>query len=175
MKDTKATLRVKLGIAVLTLGHIILLIGVMVPLLGGDIALAGTLAVVGEVISLFSMVILGKNGFLTIKAKISGKVKASFDTNISRSRFYVGMSLFLFSMISNYVFIIYTNELLLGTDGILKNVFSISTSQSYSILENIFLVGEVSFIVSIYLLGANWWQALKQMFCYRSLQSISQR
>lgn len=61
------TWRYKVGLSMIVGGHVTLLIGALLPFPGMGAAISGALILGGEVISLASIVFLGKEGFKAIK------------------------------------------------------------------------------------------------------------
>ena len=66
------TWRYKIGLSLIVGGHVILLIGLLLPLLGLGAAISGAVILAGEVIALASIVFLGKEGFKAIKEVVLG-------------------------------------------------------------------------------------------------------
>jgi len=84
--DFTKTWRYKVGFTMIVVGNLGIVIALFLPALGVDTGTVGAMVVGGELLSLASIVFLGKAGFKAIKSKIFGFVKSSYTGPISRSR-----------------------------------------------------------------------------------------
>ena len=96
------TWRYKVGLFMIVGGHVILLIGLVLPFLGMSAAISGAVILGGEVTALASIVFLGKEGFKAIKAKMFGAVKASYTAQVGRTRHFIGIILLCANALTTY-------------------------------------------------------------------------
>ena len=84
------TWRYKIGLGLIIIGNLGIVIGLLLPVLGlapgGKAGLVGVLIIGGEIISLSSIVFLGKEGFKAIKSKVFGFIKAGYEGPVGRFR-----------------------------------------------------------------------------------------
>jgi len=110
-KNFTQTWRYKAGISLLVIGHSGMLAGLLVPVLGlvpGSKAGAmGALILGGEIVSLSSIVFLGKAGFMAIKKKLFSFVREGYVAHIGPVRHYIGIALFLTCMLTTYTTALY--------------------------------------------------------------------
>ena len=85
-EDFTRTWRYKVGLFMIIAGNAIIVLGLFMPMLGFGAAVVGAMVVGGEIISLGSIVFLGKEGFKAIKAKVFGVVKAGHRADIQADR-----------------------------------------------------------------------------------------
>ena len=97
------TWRYKVGMFLIIAGHVILLIGLVLPFLGMGAAISGAVVLAGEVTALASIVFLGKEGFKAIKSKIFGAVKASYTAQVGHTRHYIGIILLCANILTIFV------------------------------------------------------------------------
>ena len=167
--DFTGTWRYKLGLTLIVGGHVVLLAGVVLPALGGGVALAGALVLGGELIALSSIVFLGKAGFLAIKGKIFGVVKTGFSARVGRGRHYFGLALFSINVLTLYAIVLYAwAAFAVATpESAAPMVWGLDLEQQDALVLTLFLVGELSFVVSIYVLGADWWERFRRLIVWQ--------
>ena len=102
--DFTRTGRYKAGLGLIIIGHLALVTGLLLPLLGlasgGKAGLVGVLILGGEVISLCSILFLGKQGFIAIKSKVFAFVKVGFTAPVGPLRHYIGIALLCTSVVT---------------------------------------------------------------------------
>ncbi len=157
--------RYKLGLALIIGGHLILLLGLLLPALGvlsaGGAAMA---VVVGEVVGLASIVFLGKQGFLAIKSKFVGAIRAEFARPVGRSRHTIGIVLLLsnfFASVTLAAFAWASYEVAPG-----EIVWGMSLEEQADFYATLFAAGELAFPVGIVVLGADWWERFRGLFVW---------
>ncbi len=170
--DFNKSWRYKVGLSLIIIGHISLLSGMLLPVLGPDFGgkkkLVGMLIVSGELISLSSIIFLGKNGFLTIKKKIFGFFKAVYVVRVGPLRHYIGIALILTNMLTTYMIAFYAWDAFGATtpEVPMPVVWGLDFGQQESLVLWLFLTGEISFLAGIYVLGADWWERFRQLFIW---------
>ena len=164
--------RYKAGLTLFVGGHLILLAGVLMPLFGlageGGAKLAGALVLGGEVIAMASIVFLGKEGFLKLKSKLTGAVKEGYEAPVGPLRHYLGLILF-FTNVAVAYFILYYAWVSFGAatpEMPMTEVWGLGLAQQWDMLLTLFLVGEISFLVSLYVLGADWWGRFRNLIVW---------
>ncbi len=165
--------RYKAGLGLIIFGHVILILGVLSPMFGVGAGTASVMVLGGELIGLSSIVILGKEGFMAIKSRLLGFVKADFAGPVGRARHRIGIMLICTNVVTLYVLMFYAwiaLELSLGAEPVLE-VWGLSIEQQKSMVFWLFLVGEFSFLVGIYTLGAEWWGRFRALFVWNETES----
>lgn len=167
-KDFTKTWRYKLGLVLIIVGNGVLLLGMVMPAMGGSTATVGSMVIGGEIISLASMVFLGKEGFKAIKNKAFAFVKLTYTKPVSSTRHYIGVILILISVATLYVNVIYLWQFFDASakGGPHPIIWGLDKAQQDSLLFYIFIIGEVSFLISIYVLGADWWGKFRRIFIW---------
>lgn len=162
----KKSWRYKLGLLMIIGGHVIMFASMIMPavgLLSGGMAAAGV--VVGEVISLASIVFLGKQGFLAIKAKVVGAVKAEFARPIGRMRHTIGLILLLLNFGASCTLLVFAWTSYDAAPG--SVVWGIPIEEQATFYVTLFFTGEGAFPIAIVVLGADWWERFRDLFVWQ--------
>lgn len=171
-EDFTKTWRYKAGIFLFVGGQVVLVIGLMLPVLGlapkGHVGIVGILALCGELTTISSIVFLGKDGFLAIKKKLFGAIKKDFEAPVGKARHYLGILLFCLNGIAAYVIVVYAWQAfsLATPEGIAPMVWGMNLEQQSKFVFYVFLTGELGFLASIYMLGADWWGRFRGLFVW---------
>lgn len=171
--DATKTWRYKAGITLFVGGHLVLLSGVVLPALGigGESALklAAGLVLGGELIAVTSIVFLGKDGFLAIKAKLTGAVKEGYVASVGPFRHYLGLCMFLFNVAIMYLIVYFTWVAYSAAtqETPTMDVWGMGLDQQWDLLFAAFITGEVMFLVSLYVLGAEWWERFRKVIVFQ--------
>jgi hypothetical protein len=170
--DFRKTWRYKVGLTLIVGGHVILLIGIVLPFLGMSAAISGASVLGGEVIGLASIVFLGKEGFKAIKSKMFGAVKASYTAQVGRTRHTIGIILFCANVLTTYTFAAYAWVVFgrITPDNPFPEIWGLSFDQQQSMVLWLFLAGEITFLLAIYVLGADWWGRFRRIFVWEKPQ-----
>jgi len=164
--------RYKIGLGLIIIGHLALLIGLLLPLFGlaskGKGGLIGVFIIGGELISVSSIVFLGKEGFKAIKNKFFGFIGSGYTAPVGQSRHYIGIVLLLTNVITTYIVFIFAwlSFKRITPESPFPSVFGTPFEEQGSFVFTLFLIGEISFILSIYILGADWWERFRQIFVW---------
>ncbi len=104
-----------------------------------------------EVFSIISIVILGKPGFEYIKSKVFSFIKRAVPQGqVSRFRYRVGLTMLFFHVVyANLIF--YAPDLIIGYG---ENRMAMN------------LIAEILFIVTLFVLGGEFWEKLRALFLY---------
>ena len=167
------TWRYKIGLSMIVGGHVILLIGLVLPFLGMGAAISGAVILAGEVISLASIVFLGIEGFKAIKHKIFGAVKASYTAQVGRPRHYIGIILLCANVLTTYAIAAYAWVVFarITPENPFPEILGLSFDQQESMVLWLFLAGEITFLLAIYVLGADWWGKFRRIFVWEAPDS----
>ena len=168
-EDFTRTWRYKVGLFLFIVGHLGLVVGLLLPLVGAGAALVGALVVGGEIVGLTSIVVLGKEGFKAIKSKVFASVKAEYATPVGPTRHYIGLALLLGNVVTTYAMMVYAWDAFAaaGAEGPAAAVWGLDVAQQGSLVLWLFLIGEISFFISLYVLGADWWGRFRNIFVWQ--------
>ncbi len=168
--DFTKTLRYKIGLFMIIVGNITVISApLLLPFLGLSIGIIGAIALVGEGISTLSIVVLGKEGFKAIKSKIFGAVKAGYTAKVGRTRHTIGIALFCAHVVTAYIIAAYAWVAFGRTtkENPFPEVWGLSFDGQETMLLWVFLAGEIAFLISFYILGAEWWDRFRNIFVWK--------
>ena len=168
--DFTKTWRYKVGLTMIIVGNGIILIGLLLPLLGVGAGTVGAMVLGGEVVSLASIAFLGKEGFKAIKAKAFAFVKAGYAARVGPIRHYIGIALMGTNVVTTYITILYAWTAFKATtpENPIPVIWGLEFAQQESLVIWLFLIGEISFLISIYVLGADWWERFRRIFVWET-------
>lgn len=161
--------RYKLGLFLIILGHTIFLLAVILPFSGyASIPIAGILFVIGEITTLSSIVVLGLNGFKVIKSKIVRYVKDSYQGEVGKCRHYLGISIFLLNLLTTYLTVIYAWLAFHRPtpQNPMPIIWGLDFDSQGTMVLCLFLIGELSILVALYLLGGAWWERFRRLIIW---------
>ncbi len=172
-QDFTRTWRYKLGLFMIIVGNLGILAGMLLGFLGLGAATVGAMMVGGEIVSLASIVFLGKEGFMAIKNKIVGAVKASYTAPVGRTRHRIGITLLLTNVVTTYTMMLYAWDAFAAAtaEGPAAAVWGLDFAQQGSLVFWLFLIGEISFLIAIYVLGADWWGKFRRIFVWEAAET----
>lgn len=122
-------------------------------------ALSGLLLLgIPEIAILLAIVVLGKAGFIALKSRLFGSLKATlFPENVSSRRYYFGLVLFLvpvlFGWMSPYVY--------QGVPDLMRHRLTTA------------ILGDVLLIAGVCLMGGQFWDKLRALVIYDTEVSCS--
>ena len=171
--DFTKTWRYKVGLFMIVVGNLGILSAVLLGMVGLSAPTVGALVVGGEVVSLASIVFLGKDGFKAIKSKVISAARASYTAPVGKTRHYIGIALLLSNVVTNFLMMVYAWEsfALASSQDPSPGVWGLNIEQQGSLVFWLFLIGEMSFLVGIYVLGADWWEKFRRIFVWESAES----
>ena len=160
--------RYKVGLFLIVGGHVILVAGFVLPFLGMSAAIAGAVILSGEVTAMASIVFLGKEGFMAIKSKIFGAVKASYTAQVGRARHYLGVILLCTNVLTTYAIAAYAWVVFstITPENPFPEILGFGIDLQDDMVLWLFLAGEISFLFAIYVLGAGWWGKFRNIFVW---------
>jgi NADH:ubiquinone oxidoreductase subunit H len=147
--------RFYVGIAALILSLILPLFALLVPLLG--LSVAESAVVVGfliaggpEIIGLVGIALLGRNAFQYFAYRIKHVVRqVVLPKRVSKTRYYVGLTINLASLLPLYIYGYFPTWLPSGDTRI-----------------HILAAADVSFILSMFILGGEFWEKFRRLFIW---------
>jgi len=168
--DFTKTWRYKVGLTMIIVGNLGILFALFMPALGAGTGIVGAMVVGGELVSLASIIFLGKAGFKAIKSKFVGAIKASYTGAVGKTRHYIGIALLCTNVLTTFILAFYAwDSFATATpEGPHPIVWGLDLAQQASMVEWLFLVGEISFLIAIYVLGADWWGKFRRIFVWEA-------
>jgi len=161
--------RYKIGLGLIILGHLILIIGLLLPVLGLDPSFLAILIICGELITLSSIIFLGKDGFIEIKNKIFYFIKTGYTASVGPVRHYIGIALLSANILTTFTLAVYAwiafNTTTLEIP--MPVIWGLNFSQQGYLVLWLFLTGEISFLISLYVLGADWWERFRNIIIWQ--------
>ena len=163
------TWRYKLGLAMIVLGNAAILVGALISFAGVGASTVGALVIGGEIVSLASIVFLGKEGFSAIKSKAFAFVKGGYAASVGPTRHYIGIALLCTHVVGSYVVAVYLWDVFgaSAADTPPPVVWGLDFAQQESLMLWVFLISEISFVISLYVLGADWWGRVRKVFVWQ--------
>ena len=168
-EDFTNTWRYKVGLFMIIVGNLGIVTALALPFFGVPAAVVGALVVGGEIVSLGSIVFLGKEGFKAIKNKIFAFAKASYTAPVGKTRHAIGITLLCANIVTTYTMMIYAWDAFAAAtaEGPAAAVWGLDVAQQGSLVFWLFLIGELSFLIAIYVLGADWWGKFRNIFVWQ--------
>ena len=168
--DFTGTWRYKIGLFMIVGGNAAIVGAVLLGFMGLSATTVGTVVVGGEIVSLASIAFLGKDGFKAIKNKVIVFAKSSYTEPVSRTRHRIGIGMLLISVVTSYLMMIYAWDAfaIAAAEGPAARVWGLDIEQQGSLVFTVFLVGEICFLVSLYVLGADWWEKFRRIFVWEA-------
>ena len=171
--DFTKTWRYKVGLFMIIVGNAGIVGAVLMGFMGLGAATVGAIVVGGEIVSLASIVFLGKEGFMAIKNKVVAFAKSTYTEPVSQTRHRVGIVMLLTSVATTYLMMIYAWDAfaIATAEGAAAPVWGLNIEEQGSLVFTLFLLGEISFLVSLYVLGADWWGKFRRIFVWEASQT----
>ncbi len=169
--DFTRTWRYKVGLFMIIVGNLGILIALVLPFLGFGAGTVGALVLGGEVVSLASIVFLGKEGFKAIKSKVFAFVKAGYAAPVGRVRHSIGIVLLCANALTTLTMAAYAWSAFDRTtpESPMPVIWGLDFAQQGSMVFWLFLIGEVSFLIAIYVLGADWWGRFRDVIVWKKV------
>lgn len=165
------TLRYRLGLAVFALGNALAVIGLILPALGlAKGRMIGVIAVImgaGEVISLSSIFLLGKEGFKELKSRLFAVLKRTpSGTPISRRRHHIGATFLGLHVVAQFAALVFpiASHFGLGVDGAFPAVLGLEREEQLQWFVGLLVTSELLFFAGVYTMGADWWGRFQALF-----------
>ena len=167
-QDFTQTWRYKFGLFMIIAGNLGIVGAVLLGFMGLGAATVGAIVVLGEVVRLASIVFLGKDGFTALKNKDVVFAKSTDPAPDGKTRHYAGITLLLANVVTNFVMMIYAWDAFdaAAAEGPAATVWGLNIAQQGDLVFYLFLIGELSFLIGIYVLGADWWGKFRRIFVW---------
>jgi hypothetical protein len=149
------------GIGALALSCVLPLLAVAVPWLGlptaHSVVLAGALVAGGpEVLCLVAVALLGKQTFQYLTHMTKRVLRRTFvDRPVSRTRYYVGLAIVLLSWLPAYLY-----------------AYLPAAMPGESLRIYILAATDLAFVVSVFLMGGEFWEKVRRIFIYEGTSGI---
>lgn len=168
--DFKQSWRYRVGLTLIIVGHLTLGIAWLLPFFGISLGLAGFLMFCGEAMALLSIFFLGKEGFKAIKAKVFRAAKAGFTAPVGKVRHYIGIFLVSFNGLTAWTLLVLVLFIISRAtpEAPTPEIWGLNWSQQNNLALFLLISGEVTFLLGIYVLGADWWERFRQLFLWRA-------
>ena len=164
------TWRYKVGLSLIVVGHVILLSGLLLPMLGAGAGIAGAAVLGGELVSLASIAFLGTEGFKAIKSKVFAFIGSGFAAQVGPTRHCIGIALLSTNLVTTYIIAAYAWIAFETTTAELPmpEIWGLDFAQQGSLVFWLLFIGEISFLIAIYVLGAEWWGRFRSLFVWEA-------
>jgi len=165
------TLRYRLGIVVFVVGNLLAVAGLLLPAVGlATGPMVGVIAVMlaaGEIISLSSIFLLGKEGFKELKSRLFAVLKRTPSGEpLSQRRHRVGASLLALHVVAQFAALIFpiASHYGVATDGTFPTVLGLPREDQLKWFVGLLAASELLFFAGVYTLGADWWERFRELF-----------
>ena len=171
--DFKQSYRYRVGLTLIIVGHLTLGVAWLLPFFGVGLGMAGFLMLSGEAMALLSILFLGKEGFKAIKAKVFRAAKAGFTAPVGKVRHYIGIFLVSFNGLTAWTLLVLVLFIASRATPELPTpeVWGLNWSQQNDLALFLLISGEITFLVGIYVLGADWWERFRRLFLWQAAKS----
>ncbi len=169
-EDFTRTWRYKVGLAMIIAGNGVIVIGLFLPILGAGASVVGAAVLGGELVSLASIAFLGKEGFMAIKSKVFAFVKAGYAARVGPVRHYIGIVLLCTNLLTTYIIAAYAWTAFESTtpERPMPAIWGLDFAQQGEMVFWLLLSGEITFLIAIYVLGADWWEKFRNIFVWKN-------
>ena len=165
------TLRYRLGLGVFAVGNLLALSGLLMPAFGlAKGRMVGVIAVIlgaGEVISLSSIVFLGKQGFKELKSRLFAMLKRPVrGEKISERRHRTGCTLLAGHVVVGFAALVLpiASHVGVAAEGTFPTVMGLGRDEQLEWFIALLIVSELLFYAGVYALGADWWGRFRALF-----------
>ncbi|MBW1758108.1 MAG: hypothetical protein JRJ80_18335 [Deltaproteobacteria bacterium] len=165
------TLRYRLGLAVFIVGNVLATVGLLLPVFGlAKGRMVGVIALImgaGEVISLSSIFLLGKEGFKELKTRLFAVLKRTpSGVPISHQRHRLGSTLLALHVVTQFAAVAFpiASHYGLIAEGTFPTVLGLNHQDQLKWFLGLLAAGELLFFAGVYTLGADWWGRFRELF-----------
>jgi hypothetical protein len=165
------TLRYRLGLGVFVIGNVLATIGLLLPALGMATGrMVGVIAVMlaaGEIISLSSIFLLGKQGFKELKGRLFAVLKRTPSGEpVSHRRHRVGASLLALHVVAQFAALVFpiASHYGVAVDGTFPAVLGLPREEQLKWFVALLATSEILFFAGVYTLGEDWWERFRELF-----------
>ncbi len=165
------SLRYRLGLIVFIIGNLLAASGLILPALGlGRGELVGLIAVLmasGEVVSLASIFLLGKEGFKELKRRLFSALKRTPPgEHISLRRHRAALAFLVLHVVAQIAAVMLPIIAHYGSTslGSFPEVLGLDRGEQLRWFVGLLATAEVLFFAGVYTLGASWWGRFRALF-----------
>lgn len=165
------TLRYRLGLGVFIVGNVLAAVGILLPAFGlAKGRMIGVIALImgtGEVISLSSIFLLGKEGFKELKARLFAALKRTPSGEaVSHRRHGVGCTLLALHVVAQFAALVFpiASHYGVAAEGTFPTVLGLNRDEQLQWFVGLLVGSEVLFFAGVYTLGADWWGRFRALF-----------
>jgi len=165
------TLRYRLGLGVFIVGNLLAVTGMLLPAFGlASGRMVGVIAVIlaaGEIISLSSIFLLGKEGFKELKSRLFAALKRTPSGKpVSRRRHRVGVSFLALHVVAQFAALVFpiASHYVVAADGTFPTVLGLGHAEQLKWFVGLLIAAEALFFAGVYTLGADWWGSFRTLF-----------
>jgi hypothetical protein len=165
------TLRYRLGLGVFVIGNVLATTGILLPAFGlATGRMVGVIAVMlaaGEIISLSSIFLLGKEGFKELKSRLFAVLKRTpSGESISQRRHRVGASFLAVHVVVQLAALVFPLASHYGivAEGTFPTVLGLGHEDQLKWFVGLVASSELLFFAGVYTLGADWWGRFRELF-----------
>jgi hypothetical protein len=166
-----ATFRYRLGLGVFIIGNVLATTGMLLPVFGlAKGRMVGVIAVImalGEIISLSSIFLLGKEGFKELKSRLFAALKRTPSGEpVSHRRHRVGTTLLLLHVATQFAAVVFPIASHYGavTEGAFPTVLGLAREEQLKWFMGLLVASEALFFAGVYTLGSDWWGRFRALF-----------
>jgi hypothetical protein len=169
-QDFTKTWRYKVGLFLIIVSNLDILVGVLLGFVGVGATTIGAILVGGEILTLVSIVLLGKEGFKAVKNKVAVFARSTYTAPVGKTRHYIGIALLLTNVVTTYLMMLYAWDAFDAAvaEGPTAAVWGLDIEQQGSLVLHLFMIGELSFLIGIYVMGADWWGKFRRIFVWEA-------
>jgi len=164
------TLRYRLGLGVFVIGNVLATTGLLLPALGlakgRMVAVIAVILAAGEIISLSSIFLLGKQGFKELKSRLFAVLKRTPSGEpVSHRRHRVGASLLALHVVAQFAALVFpiASHYGVATDGTFPLVLGLAREDQSKWFVGLLASSELFFFAGVYALGADWWERFREL------------
>ena len=107
---------------------------------------------------------------MAIKSKVVSAAKASYLGPVGKNRHYTGIALLLVNVATTFLLMLYAWDAFEAATPDAR-VWGLDLEQQGELVFWMFLAGEISFLIGIYVLGADWWEKFRRIFVWEAPES----
>ena len=164
-------LRYRLGLIVFVIGNLLAASGLILPALGlargNAVGLIAVLMATGEVVSLASIFLLGKDGFKELKRRLFSALKRTPPGGrISLRRHRVAITFLVLYLVAQVAAVMLPIAALYGSTmhGAFPEVLGLDRDEQLRWFVGLLVTAEVLFFAGVYTFGADWWGRFRGLF-----------
>jgi len=164
-------MRYRIGLVVFVIGNVLATSGLILPAIGlakgSNVGFVAVLIATGEIVSLSSIFLLGKEGFKELKHRLFNIFKRTpSGAPISKSRHRVAVMLVTLHVVAQLAALVFpiASHFGLASDGAFPTVLGLDHDQQLRWFVGLLIAQGVLFFAGIYAFGADWWGRFRELF-----------